>query len=224
MNLPGYTGEVSLYRSSRQYRSGVQSGSELGHASIPGERVVPHYNGDDGNGGGTLLSCYCAQWSIVYENNWLCQLLRSLGLIDPAQQGQLCPDGYWTLGDCIQWECDELVPPGYAGSDDGGDIDGCFAAHTLVFTGSGFVQIEEIEVGSEVFAYDLKNDKAKRAKVARAHQSESDSLLVLDFGTEQVRCTPYHRFYTGHWTPAVHLRPDDAVLCRDGHWGATAGR
>lgn len=50
MALIGYTGEVSLYRSSRQYRPGVQSESGEGSASTLVGDVTPAQNNGDGDG------------------------------------------------------------------------------------------------------------------------------------------------------------------------------
>jgi hypothetical protein len=84
--------------------------------------------------------------------------------------------------------------------------------------GSISIPIDEIEVGTEVLAYDLERRKAEHHAVTRIHQAESNQLLFLEFGVEQVRCTPRHRFFTGNWTAAKDLKTGDAVLCSDGHW------
>lgn len=107
----------------------------------------------------------------------------------------------------------------YADGSDGIYDDGCFVADTPISTGSGPVPIDAIEAGVEVLAYDVESDEVRPKRVARIHRRESDRLLVLDFGMEQLRCTPFHRFYTGgNWTAAKDLQPGQSVLCRDGHW------
>jgi hypothetical protein len=110
---------------------------------------------------------------------------------------------------------------GYGGSGGvvgvGGDIGGCFVQGTLVSAGSGFLPIDEIDVGAEVLAYDLDKREVKRRKVTRVYRGESESVLVLDFGFDQVSCTPRHRFFTSEWTAAENLHPGDMVLCRDGN-------
>lgn len=43
--------------------------------------------------------------------------------------------------------------------------------------------------------------------------------MILEFETnEEIRCTPLHRFYTGQWVPAQHLRPGDKLLNLAGSW------
>lgn len=224
MAIPGFTADVTLYRSIRPYAIAMAPWSvdnpsvlpaqiptrcvgllqccpparELGGICYSGQCCPPDKPCCTDSGGGG---------SCCDNNNCTCYQ-GSYGCLCGGSDGGYYADGGTTDGDDI----------GDGG--DGGD-GGCFVAGTLVSTdsnGSMSIPINEIEVGTEVLAYDIEKREAKRRKVIRVYRAESDSLLVLDFGVEQVRCTPRHRFFNGTWTAARDLQFGDKVLCRGGNW------
>lgn len=102
------------------------------------------------------------------------------------------------------------------GGGDGGYGDGCFVSGTLISTRAGLVEIENIEVGDEVCAYDFERRTVRFQRVSRVFRAHSERLVILDFGADRVVCTPRHRFFADSWKAAGQLCPDDLLMCRNG--------
>jgi YD repeat-containing protein len=111
-----------------------------------------------------------------------------------------------------------------AGGDDGlGGAGGCFVRGTLVATERGLLPIEQIQVADDIYAFDLSLRERTVQKVVKIFEAPREVVLVLDFGAEEIRCTPAHRFYTGQWVPARELSLGDLVLSLDGQWKELKG-
>jgi YD repeat-containing protein len=93
---------------------------------------------------------------------------------------------------------------------------GCFVAGTPIWTRGGTVPIEQLDVADEVITFDFDKRSSAVNSVLELHRAERSELLMIDFGSEVLRCTPAHRFYRDGWIEARELRPGDAVLCHDG--------
>jgi hypothetical protein len=249
--IPGFAAESAVYKSTRQYQSGMPtaSGGDV-HALLPAglpTRCVGLYRCCGAEVGGICfgsccspnLQC-CPDGSCSTEDGSCCGPLGQPCGPECCNTfaGESCCHGFTCCNSFLGQYCDPWLGcidtgPGGGGGDggidgggwgdggwgDGGDGgDGCFVEGTLVAAASGFVPINEIELGDKVMAYDLENRKLKRQAITKLYRAESEKLLVLDFGIEPIRCTPQHRFFNGDWVSASDLRPGDSVLCRDGHW------
>lgn len=95
---------------------------------------------------------------------------------------------------------------------------GCFVKGTLVAAARGLTPIEEIQINNEVYTFDLVSGATVARKVAKTFTAWEEEIFVLDFGAEEIRCTPLHRFYTGQWIHAKDLSCGDRVLGFDGQW------
>lgn len=95
---------------------------------------------------------------------------------------------------------------------------GCFVKGTLVATARGLTPIEEIQINEEVYTFDLVSEAAVARRVAKTFTAWEEEIFVLDFGAEEICCTPLHRFYTGQWIHAKDLSCGDRVLGFDGQW------
>ncbi len=95
---------------------------------------------------------------------------------------------------------------------------GCFVKGTLVATPSGLKPIEQIHIGDDIYAFDLRVQDLVPRKVIQTLEVQAEEILVLDFGAEKIRCTPLHQFYTGQWIPAKELDRGDRVLSLEGAW------
>ncbi len=99
----------------------------------------------------------------------------------------------------------------------------CFAAGTLVHTSEGTTPIEEIEPGDYVLAYDEETGESGYQKVVRLFRNTTDELAHVtvasgDSGeTEEIICTPGHKFYVeGEWIAAGELESGDVLTLADG--------
>lgn len=120
------------------------------------------------------------------------------------------------------------VPAGPDGGTGGGDAggggsDGCFVKGTLIATALGLRSIEQIQVDDEVYVFDFGRQDFTTRKVLKVIEAQREEILVLDFGSEQIRCTPAHRFYAGRWVPAQELKLEEVVLSLDGRGRALKG-
>jgi len=118
--------------------------------------------------------------------------------------------------------------PGSGGDSGGGDEGGfggggCFVRGTKTYTSNGAVGIETVRPGMGVWTYDTTSQKPVLRQVLRVFEHHAIEILTLDFGSETVRCTAPHRFYTGVWTAAAKLRIGQRVLNRTGEWLSLQG-
>lgn len=107
-------------------------------------------------------------------------------------------------------EANPPEPPGGGG--------GCFPQGTPIAIRQGWRPIEHIKPGDEVYAFDLSSQKLKGQTVLDKRVLHAQEFLVLDFGAEEIRCTPTHRFYIGQWAPANTLRPGMKVRSLEDGW------
>jgi RHS repeat-associated protein len=94
----------------------------------------------------------------------------------------------------------------------------CFGAGTLVATVTGLVPIEQIEVGTEVWAYDDQTGEPVLAQVTALHRREVDALWLLTIGGETIETTSEHPFLVvgKGWTEAQYLEAGDLLAISGG--------
>ena len=90
----------------------------------------------------------------------------------------------------------------------------CFAAGTPIAVQGGFKNIEDIQVGDQVWSWDEQTDTLGLKPVLATAEKESDALIELGFGKERFKTTPEHPFWINNsWKAAGEIqRGDEAYL------------
>ena len=94
----------------------------------------------------------------------------------------------------------------------------CFTAGTPVLTSSGLVAIETIAVGDFVWAKNIETGELALKRVVQTFENETDELVHVFVGGEEIVTTPEHPFYVPQkgWTGAIHLRAGDVLVLVNG--------
>jgi hypothetical protein len=93
----------------------------------------------------------------------------------------------------------------------------CFPAGTPVATKEGLKNIEEIQVGDEVWAYDEKTGEIGLKPVINHFERTTSVLVKIEIEGETIRATPEHPFYAnGDWKEAGLLETGDSILLFSG--------
>jgi len=110
------------------------------------------------------------------------------------------------------------IAPNLAGGIYAGWAGVCFAPGTQIATADGFVTIEDLVVGDEVWAYNPETGEAELRKVTAAHKRDTDSLVHLRAGGEWITTTPEHPFWVDGqgWKVAGDLAVGELLLGLDG--------
>ena len=106
-----------------------------------------------------------------------------------------------------------------AASDKGGfSSGGCFTAGTKVKTPYGEKNIEDIEVGDEVCAYNPDTEEKDVKKVLQIFVHESDKIAHVTIDGETIDATTNHPFYVVGYSfiQAGELKAGDIILQLDG--------
>ena len=100
----------------------------------------------------------------------------------------------------------------------GGNV--CFVAGTLVQSEQGAIPIENVSVGTMVWAWDEETGDIALKKVVETYINETDELIHLLVNGEEIVCTPSHPFYSPvkGWTDAVKLRAGDILVLVNGEY------
>jgi Pretoxin HINT domain/Domain of unknown function (DUF4280) len=93
----------------------------------------------------------------------------------------------------------------------------CFPAGTPVATKDGLKNIEEIQVGDEVWAYNETNGAVGLKPVINTFNRTTDLLVKIEIDGEIITATPEHPFYAnGDWKAAGLLETGDDILLFSG--------
>lgn len=93
----------------------------------------------------------------------------------------------------------------------------CFPAGTPVATKDGLKNIEEIQVGDEVWSYDEHTGEIGLKPVVNTFTRTTDLLIKLEINGEVITTTPEHPFYAnGEWKEAGLLEVDDHIMLFSG--------
>ena len=98
----------------------------------------------------------------------------------------------------------------------------CFIAGTKVKTEDGYKNIEEVEVGDKVLAYDEETGKQAYKEVKRLFRNESKEWTIVKVNGEEIESTSGHKYYLPEkkeWRSAEELKEGDKVLLWDGRYG-----
>jgi RHS repeat-associated protein len=105
-----------------------------------------------------------------------------------------------------------------------GGVCECFEGGTPVLTEDGPRAIEEIEVGTLVWARDQETGEPGWYPVVRRFERTAELVLAVELRTDEtseaLSVTPGHPFFVREmgWTIAAELLPDDEVLTELGGW------
>ena len=96
-------------------------------------------------------------------------------------------------------------------------VTACFPAGTPVAVADGYQNIEELQVGDLVWAWQQETGDLALQPVVQTLQRSADALVELRVGADTVRATPEHPFWAnGAWTAAGELVAGDQLLRSDG--------
>ena len=98
----------------------------------------------------------------------------------------------------------------------------CFKAGTQVRTKEGYKNIEDIEVGDEVLAYDEETGEQAYKPVVHLFRNESTDWTTVKVEGIEIESTPGHKYYIpeeSSWRSAKDLKIGDKVLLSDGRYG-----
>ena len=98
-------------------------------------------------------------------------------------------------------------------------LDGaCFIAGTKVLAALGQKAIENIQPGDKVLAADPETGRQEEKEVVRTFVKETDTLMHLRIGGEEIVTTENHPFYVDGegWVTAGELTEEDYVLDSEG--------
>ena len=96
----------------------------------------------------------------------------------------------------------------------------CFVAGTPVLSSVGLVAIETVQEGDSVWAEDPETGEKALKTVVRTFVNESDELIHVHTGDDEIVCTPEHPFYVPAkgWTGAAQLRAGDILVLSNGSY------
>jgi len=71
----------------------------------------------------------------------------------------------------------------------------CFTGDTLVYTKDGHKLIKDIQVGDEVYSEEPNSGEKRLKKVTEVFVNNTDTLIHLFVGNEEIKATPSHPFW-----------------------------
>lgn len=95
----------------------------------------------------------------------------------------------------------------------------CFIAGTLVHCEDGTKNIEAVQVGDKVLAYNEETGEQAYKTVVRLFRNESKDWVGVKVNDKEIVSTPGHKYYlplTKQWVSAQDLKAGDTVLLSDG--------
>lgn len=98
----------------------------------------------------------------------------------------------------------------------------CFGAGTTVATDNGSVAIENLSVGDMVWSYDYQTGEKSLKPVTATTARETDRIITMGVGGEQIVTTPEHPFYVVNhdeydgYIAAKYLSVGDCIQTSDG--------
>ena len=101
----------------------------------------------------------------------------------------------------------------------------CFPAGTPIHTETGLKNIEDIEVGELIWAYDEETETISLQPVVDIIENETDHTVELYISNEVIETTASHPFYTEEgWKDASELNEEDKVLDKEHKWQQVKGQ
>ena len=96
----------------------------------------------------------------------------------------------------------------------------CFIAGTLVLADQGYIPIENVSVGTLVWAWDEETGTVALKKVVETYVNKTNEFVHVYVDGEEIVTTPDHPFYSPvkGWTAAVHLRAGDILVLVNGEY------
>ena len=94
----------------------------------------------------------------------------------------------------------------------------CFVAGTAILTSAGYVSIENIRAGDNVWAKNPDTGETALKKVVQTFVNETNELVHVYVNSEEIVTTPEHPFYVSNcgWIGAIDLRAGDKLVLVNG--------
>jgi hypothetical protein len=93
----------------------------------------------------------------------------------------------------------------------------CFPAGTPIAVKDGYKNIEEVQEGDLVWAWNEQTGDLALKPVVYTMRKQSDALIEIGVADETIRATPEHPFWVdGKWKEAGELQKGDKLLRSDG--------
>jgi hypothetical protein len=101
----------------------------------------------------------------------------------------------------------------------------CFDGDTLVATETGFKRIDEIQIGEQVWSYNIETGEKRLKEVKQVFVKKSDEILHIETIESGIDATTSHPFYVigKGWVAAGDLVAGDEVHMLNGNTGTMTG-
>ena len=94
---------------------------------------------------------------------------------------------------------------------------GCFTARTQIYTKNGYKNIENVQVGDLVWAYNEKTNNQELKKVINTYVKVRDHIYKIYFGENIIEATEDHPFFIGgSWLKVKELKVGDLLTLYNG--------
>jgi len=95
----------------------------------------------------------------------------------------------------------------------------CFPAGTPISVKDGYKNIEDVQVGDLVWAYNEETGESDLKPVMDTIQNEVDATIKITLEDEVIESTVEHPFFTrGGWKDAADLTTEDEIKTKNGAW------
>ena len=96
----------------------------------------------------------------------------------------------------------------------------CFVEGTAILTATGYVAIENIQIGDMVWSENPETGEKALKRVVQTFVNETIELVHVFVNGEEIVTTPEHPFYVPRqgWTGAIHLRAGDMLVLSSGKY------
>ena len=193
----------------------LQSGAAAAEASTLTEAV-----GNFGKEFGSQFASAAKSNFAQYFKGWkkaglFCRLMKGLGLSGAImEQVDIWTDEDKAIWEKIQSSGIALILDFFAGK---GSTSVCFPAGTKVHTQWGLADIEKLEVGVPILAYNEETGEQEYKKVKKVMRRMTRRMCALELSNgTTLEVTPEHRFFcNGEWTPIEELNVNDTLQLKD---------
>jgi len=95
-------------------------------------------------------------------------------------------------------------------------VTGCFTGETLIHTKNGLKKIKNINIGDEVYSYDIEKGKTILQKVVSLYSEDVEELLEITTENEIIKTTKNHPFYVnGAYKDAEQIVIEDYLFLKN---------
>ena len=94
----------------------------------------------------------------------------------------------------------------------------CFTAGTLVYSTTGYKEIQDIVIGDSVLSYSFSNNSVVNSKVINVLKREADHVYLIKINDELIEVTEEHPFFVvgKDWVKVKDLEIGDELITQEG--------